>query len=115
MRAAVLDFGERKLGWRDIAPPEIRHSDEVLIGVEEVGVCGTDRELASFRFGFPPSGDSYLVLGHEALGRVIATGPEAQSLAAGDLVVPMIRRGCVPPCRSCARGRADLCVTENYR
>lgn len=85
--------------------------DEVLLRVREVGVCGTDRELASFLFGFPPAGESFLVLGHEALAQVMETGPGVTALKAGDWVVPVVRRACQPPCSSCVRGRRDLCLT----
>ena len=113
MRAVVLDFEQRTLAERDAPTPAMSRSDEALFRVEEVGVCGTDRELASFRIGYPPQGERYLVLGHEALGTVIKTGPDAEHLKPGDLVVPMVRRPCSPACRSCLRGRTDLCLTGN--
>jgi threonine dehydrogenase-like Zn-dependent dehydrogenase len=79
-----------------------------------VGVCGTDRELAGFQFGFPPPGDNYLVLGHEALAQVAATGPAVKNLRPGDWVVPMIWRACdrrAPPAR--ARSPRPLCVARH--
>ena len=115
MRALTLDFEQRALLEREVQAPEIAQDDQVLFRVEEVGVCGTDRELASFRLGYPPDGESFLVLGHEAAGRVIEVGAAVTSLRRGDCVVPMIRRACSPPCPSCARRRSDLCVTGNYR
>jgi glucose 1-dehydrogenase len=115
MRAVALDFQQRKLVEREVRAPKIAHDDHVLFRVEEVGVCGTDRELASFRMGYPPEGESFLVLGHEAAGYVIEVGAAVTSLRAGDCVVPMIRRGCSPPCPCCARRRSDLCVSGNYR
>jgi threonine dehydrogenase-like Zn-dependent dehydrogenase len=115
MRAVALDFERRALTERDVAAPAIARDDEVLFRVDEVGVCGTDRELALFHRGYPPEGESFLVLGHEAAGRVMEVGPAVTSLRAGDCVVPMIRRGCSPPCPCCARRRTDLCVSGNYR
>lgn len=115
MRAVVLDYERRALEDRDVSAPESPAAGEVLFRVEEVGVCGTDRELASFRFGYPPEGQSYLVPGHEAAGTVVSAGAGVTDIEPGDLVVPMIRRGCAPPCACCARRRADLCVTGNYR
>jgi len=82
--------------------------------VHQAGVCGTDRDLARFRYGYPPEGESYLILGHEALGQVVETGSEVRGLARGDWVVPMIRRACAPACASCACGRRDLCLTDGY-
>jgi len=83
--------------------------------VHEVGVCGTDRELAAFHLGEAPKGESHLVLGHEALGQVKETGAGVQGLNRGDWVVPTVRRACKPACDSCARGRRDLCVTGDFK
>ena len=115
MRAVALDFEQRLLLEREIGAPAIARDDEVLFRVEQVGVCGTDRELALFHRGYPPDGESFLVLGHEAAGRVIEVGVAVTSLRPGDCVVPMIRRECSPPCPCCARRRSDLCVSGNYR
>jgi threonine dehydrogenase-like Zn-dependent dehydrogenase len=116
MRAAGLDYDLHQLVLRDLPEPPAVSGDRVLFRVQEVGVCGTDRELASFRedFGQPPEGERFLTLGHEALGQVIATGPEVRDLEPGDWVVPMVRRPCLPPCPFCARGRRDLCITNRF-
>ncbi|HTM49004.1 MAG TPA: alcohol dehydrogenase catalytic domain-containing protein [Bryobacteraceae bacterium] len=114
MRAVALDFNERRLIEWDAPAPRILRQDEVLFQVEEVGVCGTDRELALFHLGHPPEGESRLVIGHEAFGRVRATGSAVRSFQPGDCVVPMIRRRCPAVCPSCARGRFDLCTTGQY-
>src|SRR5262245_25078275 len=114
MRAVALDFDQRKLIEWDAPAPLITAQDQVLFQVEEVGVCGTDRELASFVLGRPPEGESRLVIGHEALGRVLAIGPAVRFIRPGDWVVPMIRRPCPAGCPSCARRRADLCTTGAY-
>jgi len=111
MRAVGLDYASRELVERRLEEPRLEGDDEVLFRVHEVGVCGTDRELAAFRLGYPPAGESFLVLGHEALGRVEQTGAAVRSLRRGDWVVPMIRRACSPPCACCARGRRDLCLS----
>jgi threonine dehydrogenase-like Zn-dependent dehydrogenase len=112
MRAVALDYRQRRLLQTELPPPRLQRDDQVLFRVREVGVCGTDRELAAFRLGFPPAGESLLVLGHEALGQVVEAGPAVTTLSPGDWVAPMIRRACSPPCPSCARGRRDLCVSS---
>src|SRR5579862_5533806 len=113
MRAVTLDYTRRSLHQRDIPEPTLEHDTQVLFRVLEAGVCGTDRELALFRLGRPPSNTDYLVVGHEALGEVIAVGAAVENIRPGDLVAPQIRRACAPPCVSCARNRRDLCVTGN--
>ncbi len=115
MRALVLDYSTKRLEVRDVAAPAPPAAGQVLLRVAETGVCGTDRELARFRFGYPPPDADYLVLGHEALAQVVETGSGVTGVAAGDWVVPTVRRACSPPCRLCARGRRDLCVSGNCR
>jgi threonine dehydrogenase-like Zn-dependent dehydrogenase len=114
MRSVVLDIEHRLLEERDVPEPGLKHQDDVLFRVHEVGVCGTDREMVSFRLRRPPEDVPHLVIGHEALGQVIETGSAVSGLEPGDWVVPMIRRPCAARCRSCARGRPDLCLTNRY-
>jgi len=114
MRAVALDYEARRLTERSLPAPRLESGSEVLFRVEQVGICATDRELAAFRFGYPPPGESSLVLGHEALGRVVAAGPAVKGLSRGDLVCAMIRRACPEGCPACARGRRDLCLSGRY-
>jgi threonine dehydrogenase-like Zn-dependent dehydrogenase len=114
MRALALDFESRSLGWRNAAEPELLAARDALFRVHEVGVCGTDRALAGFQLGRPPEGETHLVLGHEAMGQVIAIGSSVATLNRGDWVVPTVRRACHPWCGSCARGRRDLCTSGRY-
>ena len=115
MRAVGLSYANRRLEFRQVPEPSIVGPTEVLLRVREVGVCGTDRELALFRLGFPPAGEEFLILGHEALAQVVACGSGVRRLRPGDWVVPMVRRPCRPPCPSCARGRRDLCLAPEQR
>ena len=81
----------------------------------EVGVCGTDAELCSFQYGDPPSGDDYLIVGHEAIGRVEEVGDDVERLRVGDLVVPSVRRPCQhESCAACRSGNQDFCITGEY-
>src|SRR3954451_15889336 len=114
MWALSIDYERRDLVERDVREPVCSAADEVLFRVREVGICGTDRELASFRLGHGPEGDSYLIPGHEAVGEVIESGNAASRVRKGSIVVPAVRRPCIPACRSCARHRRDLCVSGRY-
>ena len=53
--------------------PEPR-AGALLIRTLEVGVCGTDREIAAGEFGSAPPGETELILGHELLGVVVEGG-----------------------------------------
>jgi threonine dehydrogenase-like Zn-dependent dehydrogenase len=87
---------------------------EVLIQTLAIGVCGTDIEIASGGYGWPPEGRDRLILGHESLGRVIEA-PEGAAVTAGDLVVGIVRRPDPEPCASCAVGEWDMCRNGRYR
>lgn len=112
MRALALDFDQRRLGEVEAEEPVLSHANDVLFRVCEVGVCGTDRALAAFQLGAPPVGQSQLIVGHEALGEVVASN--SYRFEPGDLVVPIVRRPCPGPCRFCAMNRRDLCNSGAY-
>jgi glucose 1-dehydrogenase len=60
--------------------PRCRHADgALLVRGMAVGICGTDREIAEGAYGEPPSGEARLVIGHESLGEVLATGHRGTS------------------------------------
>ena len=114
MRAIALDFNTRAPAEIQIDTPAAPGSGEVHFRILACGVCATDRELARFRYGAPPKGESALVLGHEALGEVVSTGSGVLNLSPGDWVVPTIRRACPSLCPACAERRFDLCATGAY-
>ncbi len=114
MRAVTVNFESHAVEVKRVREPQAPGDDEVLFRVNQVGVCGTDREIAAVRLVLPPAGDSFLTLGHEALGQVVETGRNVSSMQPGDWVVPMVRRPCAPPCKPCAGGRMDLCASGNY-
>lgn len=86
---------------------------ELLVRGLAVGVCGTDREIVSGRYGRSPPGRDRLVLGHESLGRV-ETAPEGSGFAHGDLVARVVRRPDPEPCGACAHGEWDMCRNGEY-
>ncbi len=85
----------------------------VLVETLAVGVCGTDIEITSGAYGWPPPGRERLVLGHESLGRVLEA-PAGASVTAGDLVVGIVRRPDPVPCGNCAVGEWDFCHNGQY-
>ncbi len=94
--------------------PEPPESDgPVLVETIAIGVCGTDIEIISGEYGWPPPGSDRLVLGHESLGRVLEA-PAGASVAVGDLVVGIVRRPDPVPCINCAAGEWDFCRNGEY-
>jgi glucose 1-dehydrogenase len=93
----------------DVATPA-SDAGHVLVRTLEVGVCGTDREIAAGGFGVAPPGDADLVLGHEVLGKVVQDGG---GFRAGDLVTATVRRSC-GRCAACTASSPDACDTGRY-
>jgi threonine dehydrogenase-like Zn-dependent dehydrogenase len=83
---------------------------EIPVRALEVGVCGTDREIAEGIFGVPSQDGADLVLGHELLGVVERDG---SGFARGDLVTATVRRSCAH-CQACHEGSPDSCLTGDY-
>lgn len=114
MRAVAVRTDEAgSATFLDLPRPEPA-ANQVLVRVLEVGVDGTDREINEAMYGEAPSGEEWLVIGHEALGRVEAIGSAVHGLAVGDLVVPTVRRPCPERCLPCRMNQSDFCLTGHY-
>jgi threonine dehydrogenase-like Zn-dependent dehydrogenase len=85
----------------------------ILVEGLAVGICGTDAEIASGRYGTAPPAHRDLIIGHESLGRVL-DAPEGGALAPGDLVAGVVRRPDPVPCEACAVGMWDMCRNGRY-
>jgi threonine dehydrogenase-like Zn-dependent dehydrogenase len=116
MKAVAVFPAERAVRLIDVDEPTLAAPTDVKIRVLDVGICGTDREIAAFGYGTPPPGSACLVLGHECLAEVVEVGPAVTGLAPGDLAVPLVRRPCPhESCVACRAGRQDFCFTGDYR
>ena len=104
MRAAVFE-GNGQLVIREVADPTPA-ADEVIVEVEACGVCGTDVQI----IGDPPGHPSTppVILGHEFVGRIVASGANGTAHRAGLRVVvdPDPKCGECDPCRT---GRPANC------
>jgi threonine dehydrogenase-like Zn-dependent dehydrogenase len=110
MQALVVEPGRPHSARAEEVPEPRREPGTVLLRPLEVGVCGTDREIAEGLFGIPPEGSDLHVLGHEVLARV---EEDAEGFARGDLVAATVRRSC-GRCEACAIGSPDACGTGLY-
>jgi threonine dehydrogenase-like Zn-dependent dehydrogenase len=113
MKALTIAPGEPNSARLDEVPEPAAHHGTVVVDVVAVGVCGTDREMLEGKYGEAPPGESRLILGHEALGRVREAPPDS-GFAAGDWVVPIVRRPDPVPCANCAAGEWDMCRNGRY-
>ena len=96
----------------DIAEPPATDGP-VLVETMAIGVCGTDVDIVSGKYGTAPTGSDRLVIGHESLGRVLEAPPDS-GLVPGDLVVGIVRRPDPVPCPNCAIGEWDMCRNGRY-
>ncbi|MCU1572868.1 MAG: theronine dehydrogenase [Micrococcaceae bacterium] len=113
MQALTIVPGQQgSLQVREMPEPEPGEGS-VLVQSLAVGLCGTDAEIIAAEYGQSPEGESFLVLGHENLGRVL-NAPQDSGLVAGDLVVCIVRRPDPEPCAACAAGEWDMCRNGNY-
>jgi glucose 1-dehydrogenase len=115
MKAVAVFPEARDVTVIDKEPPRPGAPDDVLLHIIDVGICGTDKEICSFEYGSPPTGEDHLVIGHEALAEVVEVGSAVEGLRQGDLVIPTVRRPCLhPQCRSCRSGHQDYCYTGDF-
>jgi glucose 1-dehydrogenase len=113
MRALTVCPGTADSLQLDDVPEPDRHAGAVLVRALALGICGTDREIIAGEYGTAPSGQQRLVIGHESLGRV-EEAPADSGLAAGDLVVGIVRQPDPVPCENCAAGEWDMCRNGRY-
>ncbi len=104
---AVGMTSEGSLGLLNVADPDPREGS-VLVATQQVGICATDREIARTGTVYAcPTPDDFLILGHEAVGRVVDVPIDSAGLTQGDMVVPVDYLQCPPVGNStCA---VDLC------
>ncbi|MCO6383520.1 alcohol dehydrogenase catalytic domain-containing protein [Oceanicola sp. 502str15] len=79
---------------------------QVEVALEAVAICHSDIHFAEGAWG----GGLPAVYGHEAVGRVTATGPGVQGLDAGARVLVTMLRAC-GHCGCCASGTPVYCET----
>lgn len=108
IRAQVWLGGDR-FELQEFEAPELAPG-EALVAVDLATVCGSDvHTVTGRRPGAHPS-----ILGHEAVGRVVATHPEAPTyvdgrvVAVGDRLVWGVTAAC-GACDRCAAGRTAKC------
>src|SRR4029453_1710683 len=97
MKAIAVHPGiANSIHLRDVPKPEVTDIPDgrgVLVRVLRVGVDGTDKEINAAEYGAAPSGDDYLVTGHESFGVVVEVGPDVPTtIQPGTYVVASVRR-----------------------
>lgn len=81
-------------------------AEDIEVAVEHCGLCHSDLSVLNNDWGF----SSYpAVLGHEAVGRIVAVGAAAKGLAVGQRVGIGWNAGSCMCCRQCMSGDQHLC------
>lgn len=111
MRALTVAPGIRNSTALENITGPVGDSEGVLVRSLAVGICGTDADILSGEYGWPPPGRSRLVIGHECVGRVEKS---QGGFEADEYVVPIVRRPDPIPCPSCAAGEWDMCRNGEY-
>ncbi len=102
----------KKIEFKEVEIPKIK-SDEVLVKMEAIGICGSDvhyyshGKIGDFAVEFP------FVLGHECAGKIIEVGSGVTHLKVGDRVAlePGIPCG---NCEFCLSGKYNLCPDVKF-
>ncbi len=98
---ALVYTGPETLAFREVKEPR-RGNDEVVVGVEAVGICGSD--MHAF-LGHDERRPAPLILGHEAAGVIVAGPGEGRRVTVNPLVTCMV-------CPACLSGRTNLCPSR---
>jgi glucose 1-dehydrogenase len=96
MKALAVSPGKpNTIHLREVRKPCVEDVPEgrgVLIKILNVGVDGTDKEINAAEYGAAPSGEDYLIIGHESFGRVESVGLNVSEFNPGDYVSLTVRR-----------------------
>ena len=100
---ALVYVGNEQMAFREEAEAVPLSSDETLVRIEAVGICGSDMHAY---LGHDPRRVPPLILGHEAAGTVLDG-----SLSGKRVVInPLITCG---HCNHCLDGRQNLCAERD--
>jgi alcohol dehydrogenase len=104
MKALVFG-GPGQRSWDSVDDPGIQEPTDVIVKVDTTTICGTDLHILK---GDVPAVTEGRILGHEAVGTVVETGPAVSSLKEGDRVLVPAITSC-GRCGPCKAGMAAHC------
>lgn len=102
---AARFLGEGRIAVEEVPTPEITRPDDCQVQVMACGICGSDRRIVSQPV--PPAG----IMGHEAVGQVLAVGEGVTRVQVGDQVAVYGVIGC-GRCHWCLQGRITYCESR---
>lgn len=104
MRTVMVE-GPARVGVAEVPDAVLPGPDGAVVAVEATAICGSDLHFYDGDLPFYP-----MAVGHEAIGRVVETGPDVRRFAVGDRVLVASVAGC-GSCIGCATGDPVTCLS----
>ena len=103
---AVVYHGPGQKAWEEVPDPSIVDDTDAIVRVDAVTICGTDLHILK---GDVPEVTDGRILGHEAVGTVVAAGSGVRRVRVGDRVLVSCISAC-GTCRFCRSGSYGQCL-----
>lgn len=103
---ALVYYGPEKFAWGQVPDPAVKDAEDAVVRVDCTTICGTDLHILK---GDVPDVVPGRVLGHEAVGEIVAAGHNVTGFQPGDRVLVSCISGC-GRCRFCREGSYGQCV-----
>lgn len=102
---ALVYHGPGRKAWETVADPKPIDPTDVVVQIDTTTICGTDLHILK---GDVPSVEEGRVLGHEAVGTIVAVGSGVRNLAVDDRVIVPAITSC-GSCPACKRAMPSHC------
>ena len=102
----LVYHGSGKKDWETVPDPSVVEPTDAVIRVDAVTICGTDLHILG---GDVPEVEEGRILGHEAVGTIVATGSAVTTVRPGDRVLASCISAC-GRCRYCRDGMYGQCL-----
>src|SRR5262245_56727207 len=103
---ALVYHGPGNRSWEDVPDPVIVDPTDAIVRIDTSTICCTDLHILK---GDVPEVKPGTILGHEAVGTVVAVGDAVTTLSEGDRVLVSCITSC-GRCRFCKEARYGLCT-----
>lgn len=103
---AVVYHGPGDKRWEEVPDPKLIDDTDAIVRLDTVTICGTDLHILK---GDVPAVTPGRILGHEAVGTILETGPSVRTVREGDRVLLSCISAC-GSCRFCRAGQYGQCL-----
>ncbi|WP_433290068.1 alcohol dehydrogenase catalytic domain-containing protein [Pseudonocardia sp. CA-142604] len=102
---ALVYHGPGEKSWETVADPKPMDPTDIVVQIDTTTICGTDLHILK---GDVPTVEPGRILGHEAVGTVVAVGTAVTGLKVDDRVIVPAITSC-GRCAYCKRGMPSHC------